>query len=188
MPTCSPFRRAWVIGAVFSISAVFLVSSVHAQREESSSDKTNTAGWKVFANRAGWIIKYPPTWEVGSCVQCADPTDPNAFVSFYDPVAKGLVMIERLSDKPDRRDDERWLNGVAAVTVASPRLSQAWITLAGLRALKVVNQNPDSTESENVYVLYRSKTFAIRTSRGGPSYMAYEKMLSTFSFSPVTQQ
>ena len=56
--------------------------------------------WKTFANRAGWSIKYPRDWRVSSCMECPDPTDPDVFVSFYNPSTKGLIMIEHLIDKP----------------------------------------------------------------------------------------
>jgi hypothetical protein len=51
-----------------------------------------------------------------------------------------------------------------------------------MRALKAVNRNDDSTESEHLYVVKGSKTFAIRTGRNTPSYATYLRMLSTFRF------
>jgi hypothetical protein len=93
-------------------------------------------GWTTFTNRAGWSIKYPPSWEVGSCNSCTDPTDPHVFVSFFDPSTNGILMIQHLKDKPPDQGVEDWLNDVARVAVANPRLGEEWILLDGRRALK----------------------------------------------------
>ena len=152
--------------------------SVHGQAVPS-----NDAGWKTFVNKAGWSIKYPATWQVSSCRSCPDPTDPNVFVSFYNPSTKEVIMIERLVDKPDNQTLEAWLDDIQRTTNLNAAISEQWITVGGKRALKVINRNRDSTTSENIYVVHGAKTFAIRTGRNTPSYAIYLRILSTFRFS-----
>ncbi|HEY1758816.1 MAG TPA: hypothetical protein VGG72_25815 [Bryobacteraceae bacterium] len=91
-------------------------------------------------------------------------------------------MTEPLADKPAGQTVDEWLNHVKTTTVLNPLVSQEWISLDGMRALKAVNRNDDSTESEHLYVVKGSKTFAIRTGRNTPSYATYLRMLSTFRF------
>ena len=94
-----------------------------------------------------------------------------------------LIMIEPLASKPPERNLDEWLGEVAAATVLNPRVRQEWIALDRQRALKVLSRNPDSTQSESIYVVHGSKTFAIR----GPdlnvgSYQVYQQMLASFRF------
>lgn len=138
--------------------------------------------WRTFVNRAGWRISYPPRWQIGSCRQCSDPTDPDVFVTIFEPSTKTMVMIEHLIDKPVEEDVEPWLKEVSRDTILSPLISEEWIVLDHKKALKVINGNLDSTKSENIYVLYGPKTFAIRTDRNTLSYATYQRMLSTFKF------
>src|SRR5581483_10520244 len=119
-------------------------------------------GWMTFTSRAGWSIKYPPGWQVGSCNSCLDPSDPNVFVTFFDPSTNGMLMIQHLKDKPADQSVEAWLNDVKQVVVANPRMSEQWISLDGVRALKVKTRNPDSTESENIYAVDGSRTFFLQ--------------------------
>ena len=56
---------------------------------------------------------------------------------------------------------------------------EEWISLNGTRALKVINRNADSTESENIYIVHGSKTFAIRADS---SSRLFQRMLSPFRF------
>ena len=138
--------------------------------------------WRRFVNKAGWVVRYPPGWDVGSCGQCTHPTDPNGFVTFYNPSSKELVMIENLMDKPSDQSARRWLDEVSRSTVLNPRVSANWIRLARTQALEVVSRNGDATESENFYLLHGSKTFAIRTPRNSPARRLIQQMLSTFEF------
>jgi len=140
--------------------------------------------WTTFTSRAGWTLKYPPNWRVGSCNNCSDATAPNVFVSFFDPSTSGMVRIERLKDKPADHDITTWLNHIEQTAVANPRLSEQWVSLAGRRALLVKTHNPDSTESENVYVVDQSKTFFIQAAPIGDAtfYSTYKRMLSSFRF------
>jgi hypothetical protein len=137
-----------------------------------------TSSWQTFANRAGWSIKYPRTWKTGSCRQCEDPADPDVFVTISDPLANEMVMIEHLVDQPANQTVDAWLHDVARTTVANPQVSEEWTSVGGTKALKVVNRNPDSTESENIYVVRGSRTFAIRM----PSNALCQQILSTFRF------
>ena len=52
-------------------------------------------------------------------------------------------------------------------------ISEEWIVLDHRKALRVINGNLDATSSENIYVLYGQRTFAIRTDRNSPSYATY---------------
>jgi hypothetical protein len=141
-------------------------------------------GWMTFTNRAGWSIRYPPGWELGSCNSCADPTDANVFVSFFDPSTNGILMIQHLKDKPSNQSVETWLNHVKQVAVANPRISEEWISLEGTRALKVKTRDPDATESENIYAVDGARTFFLQASPIGNMafYQLYKQMLSTFRF------
>src|SRR5580700_3604767 len=100
---------------------------------------------------AGWSIKHPGNWQISSCRQCPDPTDPNVYVSFYNPATKELIMIESLRDKPADQTADQWLNDVSVATNLNPRVSEEWISLGGTRALKVINGIAASQESENIY-------------------------------------
>ena len=140
--------------------------------------------WRVFLNRAGWKISFPPQWRVGSCHQCSDLTDPDALVTFVEPSTKAVVMIEHLADKPADKDDEQWLKEVSRDTVLNSQISEKWIVLDHQKALKVINGNAGSASSENIYVLYRQKTFAIRTSQGTSSYAICHRIISTFTLAP----
>lgn len=115
-------------------------------------------------------------------MQCSDPTDPVVFVTFFEPSTNALVTVEHLIDKPVDEDAEQWLKNVSRTTVLNPRISEQWIILDHRKALKVTNRNPDSTCSEYIYVLNGQKTFAIRTDQNKPSYVTYQRMLSTFKF------
>lgn len=91
-------------------------------------------------------------------------------------------MIEHLADKPPDQNAEQWLNSIKTATNLNPPVSEDWILIDGTRSLKVINRNPDSSESENVYTVRGSQTFAIRAKLNTPSYALYEKMLSTLKF------
>jgi hypothetical protein len=153
-----------------------------AQPPSPDHQTADVSRWKTFANRAGWAIKHPSNWQVGSCRQCSDPSDPNVFVTLYNPSTKELITVEHLIDKPSGQTVEQWLNDVKVTTVLNPFVSEEWITLDGTRALKVISRNVDSTESENIYVVHGSKTFAIRAGRKTASYPLYQRMLSTLRF------
>ena len=93
-------------------------------------------------------------------------------------------MIQHLKDKPADRSVEMWLNAVKRIAVANPRVSEQWILLDGIRALKVKTRNPDSTESENIYAVDGVRTFFIHASPVGniAFYQLYKEMLSSFRF------
>jgi hypothetical protein len=96
-----------------------------------------------------------------------------------------MVMIEHLADQPADEDAELWLREVARDTVLSPQVSAEWIVINHQKALRVINGDLASTNSENIYVLYGQNTFAIRTNRSTPSYAIYQRMLSTLNFGPA---
>ena len=155
--------------------------AVIAQPTPPSGKTADVSQWKTFTNRAGWTIKHPSHWQVGSCRQCSDPTDPDVgFVTLYNPSRKELIMIEHLIDKPHDQTVEQWLQKMTMDL--NPFISEEWISLNGTRALKVISRNADSTESENIYVVHGSKTFAIQAQRNMPSYPLYQRMLSTLRF------
>ena len=70
-------------------------------------------------------------------------------------------------------------------TNLNPEINEHWGVLGRVKALKVINRSPDSKESESIYVVHGSKTFAIRAERNAPSYSTYQRMLSTFRFTVV---
>src|SRR5690348_5377115 len=75
-------------------------------------DSDDLSKWKTFSSRAGWNMKYPRDWQVGSCNSCPDPADPNVFVSFYSPQSDELLMIEHLADKPQGQSVRQWIDDV----------------------------------------------------------------------------
>jgi hypothetical protein len=97
-------------------------------------------------------------------------------VAFGDPRAKDLIMIENLADKPPDQTVEQWLTDVTD-TVTDDIVSETWVTVDGIRALKVIN-----SVLENIYVVHGSRNFAIRVDRHSPSYGQYRRMLSTVRF------
>jgi hypothetical protein len=170
------FTRCFIASTAFSLASI-------AQQPSPVDQTVDISQWKTFANRAGWSIKHPNSLEISSCRSCSDPTDPNTFVAFYDPATKELIFrVERLRDKPPDQNVEQWLDDVKKATVLNPLVSEEWIFLNGERALKAINRNPDSTESEHIYVVHGSKTFAIRADRSTPFYPVYQRMLATFRF------
>jgi hypothetical protein len=175
--------RRWIFVSVVSLATV-VVLPLHSPSNARGDTPPKEAKWKTFVNRAGWKISYPSQWQVGSCHQCSDPTDPNVFVTFFEPSTKAMVTIEPLADKPADEDAEPWLKKVSRDTVLSPQISEEWIVLNHRKALRVINGNLNATSSENIYVLYGRKTFAIRTDRNTPSYATYQRMLSTLNFAP----
>jgi hypothetical protein len=103
-------------------------------------------------------------------------------VTLYNRSTGEMIMIEHLMDKPADQSVEQWLDDVEATTDLNPRVSEEWITLNGKRALKVINRHHDSTESENLYIVHGSLTFAVRTERNTPSYRVYQQILATLRF------
>jgi hypothetical protein len=142
--------------AIFGIGCTLSSVDTAAQRSIHGAQTVDVSRWVTFANRAGWSIKHPANWIVGSCVQCSDPTDPNVFVTISNPSTKELIMIERLVDKPGNQTVEQWLNDVKVSTDLNPIISQEWISLNGTRALKVISSN------ESIYLVHDLKTFAVR--------------------------
>jgi hypothetical protein len=164
-----------------ALVAVLLVVC-HAAAQ-SASKAAQTAGWKTFASRAGWTVRYPRGWRVSSCRACDDPSDPDVYVTFEGRSAQALIMIEPLSSKPPDKSIDEWLIEVATATVLNPRVQHAWVVVDHQRALKVLSRNPDSTKSESIYVVRGSKTLAIRgADLGSPYYPTYQQMLATFKF------
>ena len=159
---------------------LFRLASI-AQPASPADQNADVSRWRTFANRAGWTIKHPSSWQVNSCRQCPDPTDPNVFVTLYNPSTKEHIMIAHLIDKPPDQTVEQWLHDVKMM-VFIPLVSEEWIFLNGTRALKVINRRADSTEIEYIYIVHGSKTFAISTNRNTPSYPLYQRMLSTLRF------
>jgi hypothetical protein len=169
-------RMTAIVLGIFSLLALCSVPNARG------AGSANGATWRTFVNRAGWRISYPPHWQIGSCHQCSDPTDPDVFVTIFEPSTKTMIMIEHLIDKPVDEDVGPWLKEVSRDSVLNPQISEEWIVLDHRKALRVINGNPDSTSSENTYMLDGKKTFAIRASRNDPSYTTYRRILSTFKF------
>ena len=155
-----------------------------ARGEGFFDDPGDVSGWKTFAESDDWTIKYPHDWRVSTCRHCFGSTEPYAFVTFHDSSASELIVIERLVDRPAGQTVDHWLNEVEEKTVSSPRVREDWMSLHGIRALKVRNRNADSGESENIYILNGVKTFLLRASdiQNPKFYRQYQQMVATFSF------
>src|SRR5206468_10811579 len=110
-----------------------------------SMQNTIDSHWKIFVSRAGWSIRYPANLRISSCKSCSDLTDPNAFVTFYDPVTDQSMMIEPLAPKPNDRTVEDWLTETSETNDLNHLLTKDWVVVAGRRALKVIYRNADST-------------------------------------------
>lgn len=112
-----------IVSGIFCLLALYWVPNVRG------AGSANDVKWRTFANRAGWRISYPPRWQIGSCHQCSDPTDPDVFVTIFEPSTKTLIMIEHLIDKPVDEDVEPWLKEVSRDTVLNPQIREEWIVL-----------------------------------------------------------
>ncbi len=145
-------------------------------------EPNDTANWRTFTNRAGWSIKHPSNWKVGSCRSCPDPADPGVFVSIYSPSDDELLMVEHLIDKPRAQSVRDWLDDTKTKANLNPRIREEWITLAGEPALRVITRNADSTQSEVVYVVHGLSTFQISFDRHFSTADVCRKMLLTFQF------
>lgn len=176
---------AKALTSLFFAACVFLPISLTAQ-----------AGWKIFSNRAGWSMKYPADWKIGSCHSCSDPTAPHVYVDFFPPEKQGsgYVIVEPLAQQPLTMTLDQWFEHVKISADQNPQLGQKRFTLNGLPALRVRYRNSSGSgyETESVYVVSRRRTFAIEfdPQRGGISleasrnYVSYLEMVKTFTINP----
>ena len=178
------FRRlnAASVACLMTLSALSVASFAQVQPHFAEGD--NVSRWKTFASRAGWSIKYPPDWRISSCRQCEDPADPGVFVAFSASSGEVLIMIEPLADKTAGQSTQQWLNEVEHATVLTPALTEDWLFIDGVPALKVIN-GAGSVRTENIYIAHGAKTLAIRLSdiRDSRTRSICEQILSTFRFS-----
>jgi len=163
------------VGAAFIFCSLLGCCFVQAQTR--ADGRFSPKHWKALKKRDGWTIRYPPSWQLSSCGQCDDPTAPKVPADLFDPATHELIMIERLADKPVNQGTDEWLDDVSRATVLNQRVGEEWMFVDGMRALKVRNRNPDSGESENIYLVNGSNTFAIRTSKG---CVICQQVISTF--------
>jgi len=142
----------------------------------------DTSGWKTLPNKAGWSIKYPPSWTVWSCHSCPDPTAPNVYANFGKPSPNGPhVMVEPLADKPPNEDVDKCLNLVKTTNNLNPIVSEDSISVNGLRGLRVKYRTAGHTAVEETYIVSGSKTFAISSALDNPrAYAIYQQMVNTF--------
>jgi hypothetical protein len=93
-------------------------------------------------------------------------------------------MVDHLKDKPPAQNGDGWLRDMSRATVLVPIIDEAWISVAGERALRVRNGSNESNKSENVYILHGAKTFAIRSSPpDNPDFIkVYREMIESFRF------
>ena len=174
------------------------VAQSERQRARSPQVKEKGASWKTFSNRAGWSIKYPPGWTIGSCRNCSDPTDPEVFVDFFPPMSpretnsdEGWVIIQNLGRKPTGQTIDEWFLQIKQASNQNPRLKEESMELNGLPALRVRYRNPynGGHEFDTVYVVAGVKSFSISFSgnRGGVTienlrnYPVFVQMLLTFT-------
>jgi hypothetical protein len=152
--------------------------------------------WKVFSNRAGWSIGYPGDWTIGSCRSCKDPSAPEVLVDFFPATDKesGWVMIEHLADKPSGMTVDTWFAEIKQTNNLNPRLKERSFMLHDLPALSVRYRNPNNggEETETVYVMSGSRTFAIGFSGEKPglaleqfgNYNTFLQMVKSFGIKP----
>ena len=149
--------------------------------------------WKMFSNRAGWSIRYPADWTIASCKSCTDPKAPEVFVNFLPPskAGSGSVKIEHLADRSSGMSVDAWFADIRQKANPNPRLSEERFTLNDLPALKVRYRNPSGggSETETVYVVSDTQTFAVEFSGEGPgvsladspgNYLTYLEMVKSF--------
>lgn len=160
-----------------------LVASAHGQ------SAVDTSTWKSFASRGGWSLRYPPDWSVTGCGQCTDLSDSGVFVVFGD--SRNSVWVDPLMGKPKDEDADEWLNDLKASTNANHVVSQQWILLNGTRALAVKYSDGIGVESEAIYFIHGSNSFAIRINldnkpgeklENAPGYAVAKQVLTTFRF------
>ncbi len=143
--------------------------------------------WKSFSNRAGWSIRYPADWTIGSCRACEDPTAPEVYVEFSPPgsVARAWVTVDHVEDRPANLTPEAWLRKLARTGAAV--VAERWLTVDSLPALEVRYLAQDSSEFETTYVVAGARTFSIglaNVRRGAvervPEWATYRRMLDSF--------
>jgi hypothetical protein len=148
-------------------------------------------GWRPFASRSGWYIRYPTSWTTGSCNSCPDTRAPRVYVDFLPPEAStndGSVMVSPLADRPFDISLDAWFAQVETSANLNPEKSRLRFMLNGMPALKVRYLNAArGTEMEEVYVVSGSRTFSIGFSsdRRGPlenlpNFVIYKTMIESF--------
>ena len=179
--------RTLVIVIVFSA-----VAEVFAPVAFCRQSAGEVPSWKVFSNRAGWSIRYPAGWKIGSCRSCPDPTAPDVFVDFFPPAdsgSDGWVMIAHLRDKPSGMSVDAWFEDLKRAANLNPEIDEQRLMLNGLPALRVRYRNPYVGDMETVYVISGSRTFKLEFSDDKPlrpmenmrNYPTYRRMLETFT-------
>lgn len=148
---------------------------------------SDASRWKLFVSKAGWSIKHPDDWQVTSCKACPDPSDRYVSVYLYRSSTDELISIDNLRNRPPTETGDHWLHDLSLRTVLNPRVGETLIKLNGMRALKVINRNPDGTASDNVYVTNGLTTVAIRMVRDSPSYALCGRILATFRFTDAAR-
>jgi hypothetical protein len=144
-------------GAVSSFVVMSFVAG-WGQRQEAPSKPHLVPGWKTFTSKGGWQIQYPPNWKISSCTQCSDLRAANIYVVFSAPSSDEYVWIEQLADKPFSQGVAKWLNYLGGTGSSNGNHEEA-ISFAGRTALSVHDR-----ETEKIYVVNNSKSYAIRTS------------------------
>lgn len=143
--------------------------------------------WKSFSNRAGWSMRYPADWTVGSCRACEDPSAPNVYVEFSPPGsdAGAWVTVDHVEDRPADQTPEAWLRKLARTGAAV--VAERWLTLDSLPALEVRYRAQDSSEFVTTYVVAGTQTFSIELANARPGavervprWATYRRMLSSF--------
>jgi hypothetical protein len=148
-------------------------------------------GWRTFASRAGWYIRFPTNWTTGSCNSCPDMRAPRVYVDFLPSPASandGSVIVSPLADRPFDSSLDAWFAQVETSANLNPEKSRLRFSLNGMPALKVRYLNAASgTEMEEVYVVSGSRTFSIGFSsdRRGPlenlpNFAVYKTMVESF--------
>jgi hypothetical protein len=186
-------RKLNLFQRALAILGLSFIACAPVPRVFRASQGTKSA-WKVFHNRAGWSMAYPPGWKIASCQSCTDPAAAEVYVDFFPPSEKnydeGWVMVQHLKDKPPQKSVDEWLAEIKSTVNLKPVLNELRLTLNGLPALKAVyRQDSDKAwQNEEIYVVADQQTFSVSFSgrkAGGTvetlkHYPIYRKMLSTF--------
>ena len=162
-------------------------------KEETKTEETKdeTAGWKIFSNRAGWSVKHPSDWDLSSCRNCKDLTDPEGYVGFFPPIdiVNGHVLIENLSDKPSDKSAKEWINSIKNVSSGVGVLDETEVVVGGMKGYKVIWKGADNSKHETIYVIFDvSKTISIKFAgdlnkyQDSDNYSIYLKMLENITF------
>jgi hypothetical protein len=140
----------------------------------------DTATWKDFSSRAGWSIKYPPTWAGRSCANAPDPRAANVTCVVFGQASGegGIVRVQQLADRPSWVSAARWLDHVKRTTNGDRIVAEDTVFVAGGRGLRVQYGNAPGRTDMMTYVIIGARAFALMADAADDSI--YARMVRTF--------